>query len=125
MPNPRLAERYAKSLIDIAVERQQLEDVYNDIKLLKETGIQSREFLTFLKSPVIHADKKIKIFKAIFKDNLTEIFVRFAVLLMNKGRERVLPEIVEAAIRQYRAIKNIQEVKMTTAIPLSEKLNSD
>ena len=28
MPNPRLASRYAKSLIDLSTERNQLEDVY-------------------------------------------------------------------------------------------------
>ena len=34
MNNPRLAGRYAKSLIDIAVEKGELETVYADMKLL-------------------------------------------------------------------------------------------
>jgi len=31
MPNPRLANRYAKSLVDLAVEKDQLEVVYADM----------------------------------------------------------------------------------------------
>ena len=30
-PNPRLAYRYAKSLIDLAIEKDQLEKVYEDM----------------------------------------------------------------------------------------------
>ncbi len=30
MPNPRLATRYAKSLIDLAIERDQLEKIFAD-----------------------------------------------------------------------------------------------
>ncbi|RYY66724.1 MAG: F0F1 ATP synthase subunit delta, partial [Chitinophagaceae bacterium] len=36
MPNPRLAGRYAKSLLDLAVERGQLEAVYADMQYLRE-----------------------------------------------------------------------------------------
>ncbi len=122
MPNPRLAERYAKSLVEIAVEKQSLEDVYQDLNLLAQTSDKNREFVTFLKSPVINMDKKEKIFKAIFDNKLNEITIRFVILLINKGREGFLPEIVDAAIRQYRKIKNIQEVKMTTAFSLGEDL---
>ena len=35
MPNPRLASRYAKSLIDLSIEQGQLEQVYKDILYLK------------------------------------------------------------------------------------------
>ena len=34
MPNPRLATRYAKSLIDLAIERGQLEEVFADMQWL-------------------------------------------------------------------------------------------
>ena len=36
MPNPRLAGRYAKSLIDLSLEKGQLEAVYADMKYLQE-----------------------------------------------------------------------------------------
>jgi len=36
MPNPRLAGRYAKSLIDFAIEKGQLDAVYKDMLLLND-----------------------------------------------------------------------------------------
>jgi F-type H+-transporting ATPase subunit delta len=35
MPNPRLASRYAKSIVDLAIEKGQLETVYADMKNLQ------------------------------------------------------------------------------------------
>ncbi len=34
MTNPRLAARYAKSLIDLSIEKGQLEKVYKDVQYL-------------------------------------------------------------------------------------------
>lgn len=122
MPNPRLAARYAKSLTDLAVETNQLEQVFQDMNRLDETCDSSRELVSFLKSPVINADKKEKIFTTIFGDSLSELSRKFTVLLIKKGREGFLPEIAKATIRQYRKIKNIRQVSITTAVPLSEEL---
>jgi F-type H+-transporting ATPase subunit delta len=47
MENPRLAGRYAKSLIDLSVERNQLEEVYNDMKYLDSACKSSKEFVNF------------------------------------------------------------------------------
>lgn len=124
MPNPRLAARYAKSLTDLAVETKGLEDVYRDMILLDETCGASREFVTFLKNPVINADKKEKIFKSIFGEQLSNLTNKFSTLLIKKGREGFLPEISKAVIREYRKVKNIRQVTITTAAPLAEEIKA-
>lgn len=125
MPNPRLATRYAKSLIDLAVETDQLEVVFRDMEFLYKACRGSRELESFIKSPVINADKKIKIFHILFKDKLGELSWRFCDLLIKKGRESYLPEIAQAAIRQYRVIKHIRQVKITTAVAMDESLKNE
>ena len=45
MNNPRLAQRYAKSLIDISTELKKLEDVHNDIVFLKSIVDKNPSFL--------------------------------------------------------------------------------
>ena len=42
--------------------------------------------------------------------------------MINKGRESALPEITTAFIHQYKEIKKIFPVKLTTAHPLSDDL---
>ena len=120
MPNPRLAARYAKSLTDLAIEVDQLDAVFRDMVSFHATFDGSRELVNFLRSPVINADKKEKIFTVIFGSRISELSLKFVVLLIKKGREGALPEIARAVIARYRQIKNIREVKITTATALSE-----
>jgi F-type H+-transporting ATPase subunit delta len=65
MQNPRLAGRYAKSLVDLATEKGQLETVYADMKYLQAVCKSSRDFVNLLKSPVIKADQKNSIINSV------------------------------------------------------------
>src|SRR5205085_64466 len=120
MLNPRLAGRYAKSLIDLAVERNQLEEVYKDMQYLQAVCKASREFVSLLKSPVISIEKKSNALKAMTVGKISDMTASFNVLLVSKNREFYLPEIVDAFIEQYNAIKGIHKVRLTTASPVSE-----
>ena len=120
MNNPRLAGRYAKSLLDLAVETNQLEVVYNDMKYLHAVIKASREFENLLKSPVIPAATKAKALTAVTGKNVSELTARFNNLLVSKTRENVLPQIVQGFIDQYNHLKGIHKVKLTTAFPVSE-----
>ena len=122
MPNPRLAGRYAKSLIDLSIERDQLDAVYQDMLFLQGICKNSKELVALLKSPVIKADKKEIILDAITKDKISIITASFNKLLIKKSREANLPEIVNAFIEQYKEKKGIHNVKLTTATPVSEDL---
>ncbi len=122
MPNPRLASRYAKSLIDLSVERNQLELVYADMKYLQAVCKASKEFMNFLISPIIKADKKEAIIAAVTKGNIGELTKAFVKLLIVKGRESDLYEIASSFVNQYNAIKGIHTVKLTTAVAISDSL---
>jgi F-type H+-transporting ATPase subunit delta len=122
MPNPRLAGRYAKSLIDLSIEKNQLEAVHKDMLYLQEVCKGSGEFVNVLRSPVITSDKKHKIIAAVTQGNIGEITALFNRLLINKHREDNLPEISAAFIAQYNSLKSIHKIKLTTAEPLSEEM---
>ena len=49
--------------------------------------------------------------------NTTATFIK---LLVSKGRENVLPEITNAFIEQYNAVKEIYRIKLTTAAPVGD-----
>lgn len=123
--NPRLASRYAKSLIDLAVEMNELEAVNKDIEFLQSLIKISPEFRTVLSSPIIKPSKKTAILSEVTKNRLCPLSSKFFQLLLTKHREAVLPEIVTAFKEQYNLIKGISKVKITTAAPLSEGLRSD
>ena len=125
MLHPRLAGRYAKSLIDLALERNELAQVHRDMLFLQSVCKQSPEFVNLLRSPVVNAYKKESILTAITKGNISEMTLEFCPLLIRKGRESVLPEIISAFIEQYNKVKEIHIVKLTTAQPPSEALKQE
>jgi len=124
MPNPRLAARYAKSLIDLSTERNQLEVVYNDMQYLQQLNKASRDFVNILRSPIVSADKKQSIIEAVTKNKVSELTAAFMKLLVNKSRESDMPEIVTAFIGQYNVIKGIHKVKLTTATAVSDDVKN-
>lgn len=122
MNNPRLAGRYAKSLLDLAIEKKQLDTVYKDMKFLLSVTNSNPDFVAILKSPVIGTDKKEKIIGSITNGRVSELTSLFISLLMRKIRESNLPQIVKAFIEQYNKLNNIYPVKITTATPMSNEL---
>lgn len=125
MQNPRLATRYAKSLLDLAVEKNSVEPVLTDMQLLNDICQQSRDFAVMLSSPVIHGDKKVAIISEILKGkNINELTLAFIKLLTSKGREANLQEVAASFVSQYNTLKNIRLVKLTTATPIADSLKA-
>jgi F-type H+-transporting ATPase subunit delta len=124
MQNPRLATRYAKSILDLAIEQNQLDAVYADMKLLQSISKSNPDFVNMLRSPIISSDKKDKIIDAVIGNKVSKLTMLFINLLTTKTRESNLPEIVTAFIQQYNTLKNIQTVKLTTATAISEELKN-
>lgn len=120
MNNPRLAIRYAKSLVDLAREQNILEDVNKDIRFLESIGKSNPDFVSVLRSPVIPSDKKSNVLKAITDGRISALTSTFIGFLISKGRELNLMEIVNAFIEQYNVIKNIHRVKITTATEMTQ-----
>jgi len=110
-----VASRYAKSLLDLAVEKGQLEAVYADMLQVKEVCENSREFVTFLNSPIINSDKKIATMKAVFDGKFNAITSGFLTIVASKRRESVIPEMAARFIEQYRTHKRIITAVITSA----------
>ena len=124
MQNPRLASRYAKSLIDIAQEQNVLEAVKADMELLQQICASNHDLVLMLKSPIVKADKKAAVLHAILDGKVQNVTIGFISLLINKGREFYLPEIAETFSVQYKTLKNIRTVQLTTAVAIDESLKN-
>ncbi len=117
----RLAYRYAKSLKDLAIQKNQLEEVNKDVRRIHEALKSNQDLILMLRNPIIHADKKQKVIDRIFGDvhPITGAFLRLAV---SKHREEHLPEFAQSFIEQYNKTKNITPVKVTTAVPMDNAM---
>lgn len=120
MQEARLAKVYAKSLLDLSIEQNALDEVLKDMQLIHTSVKNSREFLLMLKSPIIKGDKKGQILQALFGEKINALTQSFTQLLATKGRANYLPEMAEAFEQLYKQHKHIKEVTITSAVKLSE-----
>jgi len=120
----KIASRYAKSLIDLANEAGKLETIYGDITGFKE-AIGNRDLFLLIKSPIIKADKKQSIFKALFEGKADELTSAFFDIIIKKGREQYLPEIADQVIAQYKAIKGMTSATVITASEITPEQSAE
>lgn len=109
------ATRYAKSLMDLAIESNQLDKVRGDMKTVEQLCTTNREFELFLKSPVIKTDKKLQVMKSLFEGKITPLTLSFLNLITSKNREAYIKEIASAFDEQYKTNKNIFTAVVTSA----------
>ena len=124
MNNPRLAGRYAKSLLDLAIEQNQVDAVYADMKWIHKICKSNPDFVNVLRSPVIKPSAKQSILESITKDRVSALTSAFIQLLVRKARETNLPEIATTYIDQFNELRNIHKVKITTAEPLTPEMQN-
>src|ERR1700752_286942 len=110
-----VASRYAKSLIDLATEKGQLEAVYADVLQIRAVCENSHEFVLFLISPIIKVDKKISTIKSVFEGKFNPITSGFLSIVTAKRRESVIPQMAASFIEQYKEQKNIITAIVTSA----------
>ena len=125
MSDYRVAVRYAKSLLGLAEDRNKLEELKTDFESFQELCNSNRDFVNFLKNPIIPNLKKWTILKKIFKGKLNDESILFLEIVTRKGRESILPEISKAFIDMYLELKGIVQAQVTTAIPMDQGLKDE
>ena len=120
MTNQRVADRYAKSLLDLAIERGQLEKIRSDVDNILAAA-DNRDMQMLLASPVINPSKKKAVLNEILaKMGANEITMLFTDILVSKGRESDLIGIFRAWDSQYKALNKITTVQVTSATELGD-----
>ena len=119
MRSSKGAARYAKALLELAIEQNKLDVIAADMKYLLLVNDENKDFHIVLNSPVINSDKKIEIFGAIFGqfDNLSTMFIN---LITKNRREYMLPQIAHQFDVQMKAGKGIVPITLISAIALND-----
>ncbi len=125
MADSRVASRYVKSLLTLAVEQNAVEAVHNDMQLFDKVCLDNRPFANMLKSPIIKHDKKKDILEAIFKGKVHKLTLAILEMLTDKNREPLLPAIAHEFHNAYNEYKGIEKATVTTTIAVDAKLKKE
>lgn len=117
---PLIERRYAEALINISVEDGAI-DVYQQ-ELGAVAGIfdTQPDFRFFLLNPRIKTDMKKETLKQLFGGTLKAKLVSFLLLLVDKGRIKFLPGIMEEFAKLADRKKNTLNMTVISAAPLQE-----
>lgn len=120
MAEQRVSGRYAKSLIDLAVEQNKLDLIYADMLAFNTTLDANPALVVLFKSPIVQGEKKWIVVKQIFASSFNATTISFLELVIRKKREYYLPDIANAFIGLYNDINKITTAKVTTAVAVSD-----
>lgn len=117
--NTKASSRYAKALLELAIENKNLDSVMGDMNFLLQTNDDSREFELLVASPVVNSTKKIEIFEKVF-EQFEKVTMSFITLVTENRRESLLPQIATAFIEQVKEHKGIVPVTLISAKKLDD-----
>jgi F-type H+-transporting ATPase subunit delta len=123
MGQSRIPVRYAKALFSLAMEKNMLDVFRSDMDLVS-ASCETKEFKSFLESPVITTSKKEAVISEIFKASVHEKTLAFLMLILKNKRETYLPDVARNFIDLYREQKGIKSVKFTSAVALDKNLKA-
>lgn len=125
MSEQRVAVRYAKSLLELAIEKGFLEEVHADMQLFLSIVKQNHALELMLKNPIINIDKKRTILHKIFEKKVQPVTITFFDIILRKSRERYLPAIAASFDNMYNQHKGIEKALITTSFPLNDELRKE
>lgn len=121
MADFRILHRYATSLLETAIEKNNLEVVTSDIKLLVNTLNQNRNLQLMLDSPVVRPEIKLSILKEIFDNKISKDSMTFIEFIISKSRESLLNSICKRFLELQDEHLGIANVFVTTAVDFSNE----
>ncbi len=125
MSDARVAVRYAKSILDLAREKNIIEDIYQDMLLVRDTCRASRPLVVMLQNPIVQTAKKLSSLKAIFGNKVNQMTSLLFEILCRKGREGFLYAVTEQFVLLYNDEKNIQTATVFTPFELTNELRQE
>ena len=111
MSDRTVATRYAGALYEEAEQQDIVEEIDEDVALIRESLDGSRELVNFFNSPVIGREKKERIVRELFAERVEPLTLHFLLLLVKKKRETLVLNM----IRAYRRLRD-EQLEITEAL---------
>jgi F-type H+-transporting ATPase subunit delta len=118
MNDSKISVRYSKALFDLAVEKNLLDKVYQDMLFIAEV-CKIPESKDLLLSPVIVPSRKSEILHKMLGGEVEKITMSLIDLAVNNGRESFIPAIARVFVHETMKYKGITKSTLTTAVQVT------
>ena len=102
-----VAKRYADALFQLALEKSILDQLMDNLEVVRDVFQNNEELNAFLLHPRVNGEQKEQLVAASFKGLHTDV-VNTVKLLVQRHRTLLIPSIVEAFIKRVNEAKGIE-----------------
>lgn len=119
MSNRSLARRYAQALFLSSREKNILDQVETELKMVVQSIEDSRDLINIVEGELISPEGKKAVFTKLFHGKISSQTTSFINLVMDKHREKYLREILGEYIALADTARNMLEAEVKTAEEMS------
>ena len=117
MSRTAVARNYAETLLELASREDAAEDYMANLAEVAGLARTEPMFRAFLETPTVAMDEKRNALLAAFGDRYPEPFVRFVLIVLEKGRQGLLTEIEDA----YHSLLDVRSGRLRVSVTLASK----
>lgn len=121
MISSEVAKRYAVGLFELALEKNMIDTIAEEMRSIAEVCKQDKTLLNFLTAPQIRDQDKEEVIKAVFADRVSPPVKRFIDFIIEKRRSKYMIEIAEAFNDLVLESQGFLKTRVETAIELTEE----
>lgn len=118
-----IAKRYAKALLDYALEEKLEDTVYQEVLQLILSYKEVPKLAEVLGNPLLPTEQKEKVICQAASTEVSPVFQKFAALVVAHRRESFMLFIAHSYVSLYRELKHISIGKLITAVPCSDAVS--
>lgn len=120
-----IARVYARAMLDLAEEQQAAESLRDELVDLVAMSRTDADLESFLSSPVLDSDRRRQTLDTLLRGRASDLLVDSLQVINKKGRLSLLEPMLVAYQEELRVLRGEVEVKITTAVPLSDEQRED
>jgi F-type H+-transporting ATPase subunit delta len=124
MNDSKISVRYSRALFQLAVEKNTLDKVNQDMIFISEI-CRLPETKDLLLSPIIVPSRKSDILHKMFHGNVENITLSLLDLAVKNGRESYIPAIARVFIHETLMYKGITKSMLTTSVKVDQKVKKE
>jgi F-type H+-transporting ATPase subunit delta len=113
-----VANSYGEALFELALEKNALDDILQEVECIKKVIEENADFRKFLGHPQISKEEKISVIENIFKKKASNDVVGLLVMIVKKDRYNEMISIFDYFVKRVKEHNNIGVAMVTSAVEL-------
>lgn len=117
----KIVEPYAEALLELAVSSSTLDEVNNDMNIVSQFLLNSKDLQKFLSNPLVTQGAKKKVVNDILEEQISPSTLKFLMVLVDRGRIAFLDAVAQRYLELSYKRASIEIATVTSAVQLSSQ----